>query len=148
MNSDDHAKMASAGAKMLERATGEARQEFNSFFLSRLLGFDVTYPGDECLVSFDAAPPLFNPQGTLHGGVLAAAMDISMGHLLHHKSGAGTTLEMKVQYIAAVREGLVTCRGSFLRQGRSICYLQSHCCRADGTLAAHATSTWKLLRHD
>lgn len=135
-----------AGEKMLDRAAGERRQEFNSFFLSRLLGFEVSYPGEECVVAFEAIPPLFNPQGTLHGGVLATAMDISMGHLLRHNAGAGATLEMKIQYIAPIKEGCVSCRASFLRQGRGISYLQSHAFRNDGELAAHATATWKLLK--
>jgi uncharacterized protein (TIGR00369 family) len=130
---------------MLERATSENRQEFNSFFLSRLLGFEVTYPGNECVVEFEASPTLFNPQGTLHGGVLATAMDISMGHLLRHRASAGTTLEMKIQYVAPIKAGGVRCRASFLRQGRSISYLQSQAFRDDGELAAHATATWKLL---
>lgn len=139
---------ASLGAQMLDRATSEDRQEFNSFFLSRLLGFEVSYPDDGCVVIFNAIPPLFNPQGTLHGGILATAMDVSMGHLLRHQASAGATLEMKIQYIAPIKTGLVTCRASFLRQGRSISYLQSRALRSDGELAAYATATWKLLKAD
>jgi uncharacterized protein (TIGR00369 family) len=143
---DLNAQRVTLGAKMLDRASSEQRQEFNSFFLSRLLGFEVSYPDGECVVEFDAIPTLFNPQGTLHGGVLATAMDISMGHLLHHCASAGATLEMKVQYIAPIKSGKVACRASFLRQGRGISYLQSHAFREDGELAAHATATWKLLK--
>ena len=58
----------------------------------------------------------FNPQGTLHGGILATAMDISMGHLLHHVDRAGATLEMKVQYLAPITAGLVRCEATFLRR--------------------------------
>lgn len=130
---------------MLERALGDGLQEFGSFFLSRLLGFEVSYESERCFVSFEAVGPLLNPQGTLHGGILATAMDISMGHLLHHASGAGTTLEMKVQYLAAVSRGKVRCEGSFLRHGRSISFLQSQARGEDGCLLAHATATWKLL---
>ncbi len=137
--------MRAAGQAMLDRAVGDDRQEFGSFFLARLLGMTVAYEADACIVSFDAVPPLFNPQGTLHGGVLATAMDISMGHLLNHAAGPGATLEIKVQYMAAVTAGLVHCRSSFLRQGRSLSFLQSHATRADGTLVAHATATWRHM---
>ncbi len=130
---------------MLDRAVGDGRQEFGSFFLARLLGMTVAYEAEACVVSFDAVPPLFNPQGTLHGGVLATAMDISMGHLLNRAAGPGATLEIKLQYMAAVTAGPVRCRGSFLRQGRSLSFLQSHATRADGALVAHATATWRLL---
>ena len=134
------------GQAMLDRAVSDERQEFGSFFLARLLGMTVSYEADACTVAFDAVPTLFNPQGTLHGGVLATAMDISMGHLLNHKAGPGATLEIKLQYMAAVTEGIVQCRATVLRQGRSISFLQSHATRADGALVAHATATWRLLR--
>ncbi|MDT7950059.1 MAG: PaaI family thioesterase [Acetobacteraceae bacterium] len=129
--------------EMLARASATDRQEFGSFFLLRLLGMAVSYPEGGCLVSFPVTPALFNPQGTLHGGVLATAMDISMGHLLHRAGGSGTTLEMKVQYVAPVSSGLVACAASFLREGRSVSFLQSHARSEDGTLLAHATATWK-----
>ncbi len=130
---------------MLDRAAADDRQEFGSFFLARLLGMTVSYAAESCTVAFDAAPPLFNPQGTLHGGVLATAMDISMGHLLNRSVGPGATLEIKVQFMAPVTAGPVRCCATFLRQGRSVSFLQSHATRADGVLAAHATATWRLL---
>jgi uncharacterized protein (TIGR00369 family) len=130
------------GRAMLERALSDRRQEFGSFFLSRLLGLEVSYADGTCVVAFEAAEPLFNPQGTLHGGVLATALDISMGHLLHHVEGAGTTLEMKVQYLAPVTGGRVRCEASFLRKGRTISFLQAVARRSDGTVVAHATATW------
>lgn len=142
----DVSPFAKAGEEMMRRATGTDRQEFNSFFLSRLLGFEVSYTDEECMVSFEAIAPLFNPQGTLHGGILATAMDISMGHLLRHRAGAGATLEMKVQYLAPITEGTVTCRASFLKQGRGVSYMQSRAIRQDGEMAAYATATWKLLK--
>src|ERR1700675_1198422 len=104
-----------AAQAMIERALAEPRQEFGSFFLSRLLGFEVSFEDERCIVAFEATRALFNPQGTLHGGILATAMDVSMGHLLHHVAGAGTTLEMKIQYLAPVTGGIVRCEGSFLR---------------------------------
>ncbi len=134
------------GREMLARALASERQEFGSFFLSRLLGFAVEYGPETCAVSFDALPPLFNPQGSLHGGVMATAMDISMGHLLHWVAGAGTTLEMQVQYLAPVTGGRVRCEASFLKRGGGVSFLQSHARRQDGELAAHATAVWKLLK--
>lgn len=134
------------GQDMLARALSDDRQEFGSFFLLRLLGLSVAYEDERCIVTFEATPAMFNPQGTLHGGILATAMDISMGHLLNHAAGAGTTLEMKVQFLAPVPAGPVRCVGSFLRSGRGISFLQSEAFRGDGERAAHATATWKRLR--
>ncbi len=145
MPSPDAHPMEQAARAMLERALADSRQEFGNFFLLRLLGFEVSHGEDRCTVSFAATPPLFNPQGSLHGGVLATAMDISMGHLVNRVAGPGATLEMKTQYLAPVTAGRVQCEGSFLRRGRSLSFLQSHARRGDGELVAHATATWKLL---
>ena len=128
---------------MVERALADPRQQFGSFFLSRLLGFQVRFEGERCIVEFEATRALFNPQGTLHGGILATAMDISMGHLLQHVDGAGATLTMTVQFLAPATAGLVRCEASFLRRGRSISSLKSEAVQ-DGSMLAHATATWKL----
>jgi acyl-coenzyme A thioesterase PaaI-like protein len=46
---------------------------------------------------------------------------------------------------APVSGGLVRCEASFLQQGRSLSFLQSHAPREDGALVAHATATWRRL---
>jgi uncharacterized protein (TIGR00369 family) len=135
---------AEGASFMLKRALGDARHEFGCFFLSRFFGMNVSYEEEACTVSFEVKPPMLNPQGSLHGGVLAMALDISMGHLLEHRFRAGATLEMKVQYFAPVRSGLVLSRATFLKKGRKVFFLQSHPRDEAGETIAHATSTWKL----
>lgn len=134
-----------AARAAFERAAAGTQEAFGDFFLARFLGLDISYPGDACEVAFDAKDFLFNPQGTLHGGVLATALDIAMGHLIHRHAGAGTTLEMKVQFLAPMRGGRVTCRGEALRQGGTW-FLRAEARDAAGGLIAYATSTWKLLK--
>ena len=121
-------------------------QDFGTFFLARLFGCEFDYPDDACRVSFELKDFMLNPQGGLHGGVIAFVLDISMGHLLWKKGGAGTTLEMKVQYAKAARSGRLTATGRFLRQGRSISYLRAELTDESGDLVAFATSTWKSLK--
>jgi uncharacterized protein (TIGR00369 family) len=135
-----------AARAAFDRAEAGTQERFGDFFLARLLGLEIRYPGEACEVAFDAADFLFNPQGTLHGGILATALDIAMGHLLnHHHGGPGTTLEMKVQYLAPVRGGRVTCRGEALRRGGTW-FLRAEARDEAGTLVAFATSTWRLLK--
>ncbi|MEA3153857.1 MAG: hypothetical protein QOK44_1446 [Betaproteobacteria bacterium] len=62
----------------LERAVGDGRHEFGSFFLSHLFGMEVAYDDDGCTVSFEITRQLFNPQGSLHGGVLATALALQL----------------------------------------------------------------------
>jgi len=118
---------------------------FGTFFLARLLGLDIAYGEDDCTVRLEVKDFMFNPQGSLHGGIIATVLDISMGHLLQHGAGVGMTLQMNTQFIKPAREGVVQARATFLRRGRSINYLESHMTDADGALMAVATSTWRLL---
>lgn len=134
-----------AARRAFEDALATYRQDFGTFFLARLLGLEISYPGDTCVITFDAAEFLFNPQGTLHGGVIATVLDISMGHLLHRAAGPATTLEMKTQYLKAVRAGRLTCTGRFLRQGKGISYLASELVDDAGDHVAFATATWRAL---
>jgi len=118
---------------------------FGTFFLSRLLGLEITYGDEDCTVRMTVKDFMFNPQGSLHGGIISTVLDISMGHLLNHAAGTGMTLEMKTQYIKPAREGIVQARATFLRRGRSINFLETRMTDAEGALMAFATSTWRLL---
>ena len=148
--------MKEQGRKIDEAAAQEAfnnalatyDQDFGKFFLTRLFGMDFEYLEDACRISFDLKDFMFNPQGGLHGGVIAFALDISMGHLLRKKSGPGTTVEIKIQYLKAARSGRVTATGRFLRQGRTLSYLQAELVDDKSEMIAFATSTWMSLRRD
>lgn len=129
-----------------EEALASHEQDFGRFFLARLFGLELSYTGETCRIDFDLKDFMFNPQGGLHGGISAFVLDISMGHLLYRSSGAGTTLEMKVQYLKAARAGRLTCTARFIRHGRSISFLRSELVDEQGELIAYATSTWKSLK--
>lgn len=137
-----------AARHAFEHALATYEQDFGKFFLARLYGLEFHYTHEECTIGFRIQEFMLNPQGTLHGGVIAFVMDISMGHLLKHRSGAGSTLEIKIQYLKAARSGRLTCRGRFLRHGGGISFLRSELTDEHGELIAYATSTWKSLRAD
>ena len=137
-----------AARAAFEHALASYEQDFGRFFLTRLFGMEFEYPGDSCRISFELKDFMFNPQGALHGGVIAFVLDISMGHLLRRKSGPGTTVEIKIQYLKAARSGRVTATGRFLRQGRTLSYLRAELVDEKGEMIAFATSTWMSLRKD
>lgn len=72
-----------------ERALAAHEPKFEKFFLSSLIGLEFSYTQDSCTIEFEVADFMFNPQGSLHGGIIATVMDISMGHLIHHRTGRG-----------------------------------------------------------
>ena len=125
---------------------------FEKFFLANFLGLNFDYlpehaqDGDktELKITFNVNEMLLNPQGSLHGGVMAAVMDISMGHLLNKTAGKGATIEMKIQYLRPVISGKVTCEGRFIKKGRILSFMESRLSDQAGKLAAVATATWKM----
>jgi uncharacterized protein (TIGR00369 family) len=138
-----------AARDAFEQALRTHRPDFGTFFLARLFGVEISYTDDTCVVEVPIRDFMFNPQGSLHGGVIAFALDVSMGHLIRHTVGRpGITLEMKTQYLRPAVTGRVRCEGRFLRRGRTINYLESRMTDRDGKLLAMATSTWQLLNDE
>ena len=141
-----------AARESFERALTDHAQAFETFFVARLLDLSFTYlPEDApdaekevCRLRFPVSEFLFNPQGSLHGGAIAAAMDISMGHLVNQVAGPGATIEMQIQYMRPITAGMVTCEGRFLRRGRQISFLESRLWDEAERLVAVATATWKM----
>ncbi|MED5225878.1 MAG: PaaI family thioesterase, partial [Pseudomonadota bacterium] len=114
----------SKAQKRFESALKTYNQSFETFFVAKLLGLEFFYEDNACIVTFPVENFLFNPQGTFHGGMLATVMDISMGHLINREIGKpGFTLEMKNQFLRPLTKGPASCRGRFIRKGRSISFL-------------------------
>lgn len=79
-----------------------------------------------------------NPHGVVHGAVLFALADTGMGRALYtrlapHQSCA--TIEIKINFLAAVRGGEITCDTELLRLGRSVAHLESRLYAGDERVA-------------
>lgn len=141
-----------AARAQFEEALRTHEQGFETFFLARYLGLSFAYlphdaPDTEkeiCRLNFEVTDRLLNPQSVLQGGIVATALDISMGHLVNKVAGAGATIELKVQYLRPAPKGQVTVEGSFIRKGRAISFMQSKMWAESGKLTAHATATFKM----
>ena len=136
----------------IENVLQNCEQVFEKFFLAKFIGLSFDYLPEnvhdidktELKITFCVNEMLLNPQGSLHGGIMAAVMDISMGHLLNKTAGMGATVEMKIQYLRPVRKGWVTCEGQFIKKGRKLSFMESRLSDEAGKLAAIATATWKM----
>jgi len=135
-----------AARAAFEHALQSHKPAFGSFFLAQLFGLEISYTGDACRIEVEIKDFMFNPQGSLHGGVIAFLLDVSMGHLIFHLTGSpGMTLEMKIQYLRPIRAERIGCEGRFLKRGRRISFMETRIAGADGKLAAIATGTWQML---
>lgn len=111
-----------------ETALRDYRPGFETFFLARLYGLEFSYVDAACIIRFPVHDFMFNPQGSLHGGVIAFVLDVSMGHLLRHTLGVpGTTIEMKTQYFAPVRGRRPVARRVFCTKGGARIFWRQSC---------------------
>jgi acyl-CoA thioesterase len=149
----EHVHTAGVDAEALRARVDDAlatsRPAFGEFFLARLLDLTITYDDDQqrTFVELPYADFLLNPQGSVHGGVIATVMDISMGHLCHRYLSTAVTIETQLRFFRPVH-GASRCEGRLLRPGRRIVHLQSHLYDDVGRLAAAATGTWHRLDAD
>ena len=91
-----------------------------------------------------------NPMGTLHGGILCDVADAAMGiacATLLERGESFTTIELKINFLRPVVEGLIEARGRVVHRGRSVHYTECDLvAMPEGKLVAKASSTCKVLR--
>jgi uncharacterized protein (TIGR00369 family) len=119
--------------------------------VAKTLGMELVEVGDgTASFALVPGPHLLNPLGTMHGGITATLLDSATGCAVHTTLGEGetyTTLELKVNYVRAVRagDGVVTAAGSVIHRGGRVATAEARLTSEDGRLLAHATSTCLLL---
>lgn len=128
----------------LDDALAQTEPDFGAFFLLRFFGLEVSYGDETCTVAIPTSDDMNNPQGSLHGGVLATAIDISMGHLCNRFLSTAVTLEMSIKFLRPVL-GPARCEASFLKEGRQMVYVESRVYDEQDRLAAIGTGTWFRL---
>ncbi|MET0742093.1 MAG: PaaI family thioesterase [Microvirga sp.] len=116
-----------------------------------LLGIvlDQVEPGFVTM-GLDVGEHLYNPIGTVHGGVIATLLDSVMGCAVHSLVPLGqayTTLEIKVNYLRALtdRTGSVRGEGRVVHFGRRQAVAEGKVVDAGGRLYATATTTCMIL---
>jgi uncharacterized protein (TIGR00369 family) len=102
---------------------------------------------------FEAEPAEYhyNPSAVVHGGFAATILDSAMGCAVHTLGEAGdtyTTLELKVNFIGALRTttGKVRATGTVVHAGRTTAVAEGRLEGPDGRLYAHGTCTCLLVR--
>jgi len=93
---------------------------------------------------------LYNPLGSVHGGMIATLLDSVMGCAVHSTLPRGrgyTTLEIKVSYLRAVGEatGTVSAEGQVVHAGRQAAVAEGRLTDATGRLYATASTTCLLF---
>ena len=105
-------------------------------------------------VSFFFEPQEFhyNPNGSVHGGVITSILDSAMGCTLHSLLPKGmvyTTLELKINFLKMVhaKSGVLTASGKMIHLGNSTALVEAELTDESGKKYAYGVSTCMLLNN-
>ncbi|MBI2723793.1 MAG: PaaI family thioesterase [Chloroflexi bacterium] len=91
---------------------------------------------------------LLNPHGVLHGGAVYTMVDYAMGSAVMSLLPPGdtcATIEMKVSYLAPVRDGTLRCDTRVIKLGRRVAFLESRVTHRRKPVAT-ATGSFAIIR--
>src|ERR1700760_4202921 len=115
-------------ATILELARKVQRAEAPPPPIGRLLGFvlKAVEPG-HAVFEMEADERHHNPMGTLHGGVYWDLADAAMGYAYAATLAEGesfTTVELKINFLRAVRRGKLTAEATVVKAGSALGYVE------------------------
>ncbi len=93
-------------------------------------------------------PEMLNPHGVLHGGAVYVMVDYSMGGATMSVLPAGdicATIEIKISYLAGVRDGTLTTQTDIVKRGRHVVFLESKVTDEHGKLVATASGSFAVI---
>jgi uncharacterized protein (TIGR00369 family) len=138
--------------KPLETFRGMVAGDVEPPPVARLIGMRMTEiePG-RAVFELAAGPQHASPLGTVHGGILCDLADAALGcaHAAQLEEGETfTTLELKMNFLKPVWQGLLRAEANVVKSGRTIGLVECRVSDAGGSLVAFATATQMTLRGD
>jgi len=132
--------MTTGPQSLAARANARIRGRFPG-----LVGLEfVELTPDRVLARLEVREELKQPWGTLHGGAIATLLDTAAAAGAVANLGPGLqslTVEIKVNFIGAVRGGVVTVEAVPLHRGRTTMIWESRARDAQGRIVAAGLST-------
>jgi uncharacterized protein (TIGR00369 family) len=135
---------------MLEIGQQMVRGERELFPVARLLGMKMlAIESGRAVFQLAADERYHNPLGTLHGGVYCDLADAAMGWAYAATLAEGesfTTIELKINFLRAVRRATVTAEAIVVKAGSTLGYVECEVKDDQGRLVAKAVSTCMKLK--
>lgn len=123
--------------------------EFPPF--SEFLGIDHQPAGDgEARSVLDVKPHHLNRRGVVHGGVLSALLDSTLGAAVISsmpKEWWCATISLSVQFISGGRGDRIVASGRVLRRGVQVAFASGEVRDSAGRLVAAAEGSWHIWPH-
>jgi uncharacterized protein (TIGR00369 family) len=121
----------------------------DAFPLAEFLGIKfISHSNGQASAEFTAASQHANPMGTLHGGILCDLADAAMGVAFAttlQLDESFTTLELKINFLRPVWNGLLTAQAEVVSRGRTVGMVDCKVTDEKRRLIARATSTCMVL---
>jgi uncharacterized protein (TIGR00369 family) len=111
------------------------------------LGFELVEASEgRAVFACEAGEHLYNPIGSVHGGVAATLLDSATGCAVHTLLPAGVgyaTTDLHVTFVRPIGRdtGRIVCTGEVVHAGRRMASAEARLVDGDGRLLAHATAT-------
>lgn len=125
------------------------REKFQTNNFPRLLGMEIdSIEPSRARLSVEVRQELLQLQGVMHGGAIASLIDTAVAFAIISVSEPQdrfTTVEMKVNYLSAIREGRVVADARLIRDGRRIIVADCDVFDSQGKLAAKGLLTYIRL---
>jgi acyl-CoA thioesterase len=125
------------------------REKFQTNHFPRLLGIEIdSIEPSRARLSVEVRQELLQLQGVMHGGAIASLIDTAVAFAIISVSEPQdrfTTVEMKVNYLSAIREGRVVADARLIRDGRRIIVADCDVFDSQGRLAAKGLLTYIRL---
>ena len=125
------------------------REKFQTNHFPRLLGIEIdSIEPSRARLSVEVRQELLQLQGVMHGGAIASLIDTAVAFAIISVSEPQdrfTTVEMKVNYLSAIREGRVVADARLIRDGRRIIVADCDVFDSRGRLAAKGLLTYIRL---
>jgi len=125
------------------------RERVRSSPFHQWAGLELVSVGDGLAeLSLQLEPHHFNPQGIVHGGIITAIADTSIGLALRSKLRPGLThrtAQLNVHFLAKGEGNRLIGRGRSLHLGQRMGYGESEVLDVNGQLLARASGTFIVL---
>ncbi len=113
---------------------------------------DIGLRNDVYVMELKLGEQHWNRYGHAHGGALFTLLDTTMSRAFFDtqppESNTGVTLEMKINYLKAVKSGHLTAYGSLVNATRRTAYVEGRIEDESGELIAKASATMYLTNQD
>ena len=140
---------AEVGPWLSERHLADLQERIRRSAFHQWAGLVLRSVGDgQAELGMELRPHHFNPQGIVHGGIITALADTSIGLALRSRLRAGLThrtAQLNVHFLAKGEGNQLIGRGRTLHLGQRMGYGEADVVDGEGRLLARATGTFIVL---